>query len=72
MKTITVSLSDDEFAALEELAGCLDPSGSVKVTSVAKGCMMEGLVRSAKRLDSGLPLSWLSTEAMKRYLVQVR
>lgn len=72
MKTVTIALSEAEYQAVCDLASALDPSGSIKPTSVAKGCLLEGLVRSAKRVDSALPLDWLTTDAVKRYIGAIR
>jgi len=71
MKSLTVSLDERELEALQSLAQTLDPSGSVKVASIGKACMMEGLVRAAKRVNSDLAMIWLTTEVMKRSLSAV-
>lgn len=66
MKTITMTLSDEEFAVLSALTAHLDPTGSIKPTSVAKGCLVEGLVRSYCRLEKKLPRDWQTTESVSR------
>jgi len=71
-RTITITLTESEAEVLSNLARALDPSGSIKETSIAKGAFCEGLVRSCRRLEVGLPLEWLTTEAVKRYIASVK
>lgn len=72
MKTITLSVSETEFAMLEKLTLSLDPTGSIKLTTVSKGMLIEGMIRSATRVGVSLPADWMSTEAVKRSLAVVR
>lgn len=72
MKTLTVSLSDEEFQTLCEVSAAMDPCGSVKPTSVAKGCLVEGLARQAARFSVPIVLgSQIPTDVIKRYLSKI-
>lgn len=71
MKTITLTLSDDEYEVLAGVVTALDPSGSLKVSSVAKGMLCEGMGRQAFRLGVDEPPGWKNTDAHKRYLAKL-
>lgn len=57
-KTITVTLTENEYAFLVAITADLDPSGKISPTSVLAGAAQVGLMRVAARRSVPLPKAW--------------